>query len=34
MEDVVNFPCFWKIDPIRDVGYFSGYLERSILPWG
>ncbi len=34
MKDVVNFPCFWKIDSICDVGYFDGYLKRSIPPWG
>ncbi len=32
MEDVVNFPCFGKIDLVCDVGYFSGYLERSVPP--
>ncbi len=34
MEDVVNFLSFRKIDLIGNVGYFGGYLKRSVPPWG
>ncbi len=33
MEDVMDSPHFGKIDLICDMGYFGGYLKRSILPW-
>ena len=33
MEDVMDVPCFGKIDSICNIRDFSSYLKRSIPSW-
>jgi hypothetical protein len=34
MEDIVDLPCFREVEPVCNMWNLSGYLKRSVPPWG
>jgi len=34
MEDIMDLPCFREVETVCDMRNLSGYLKRSVPPWG
>jgi hypothetical protein len=34
MEDIMDLPCFGEVETVCNVRNLSGYLKRSVPPWG